>query len=166
MSGLSHIAFGLVAFGAVPVGAQTTGSISPLEIFEGRFAGKGSLARAGGAPRTLDCDLTGRASGDRYSLTGTCHASIIVSANVSIEVRCIGSRCSGSFRDGRGTVSSLVGERRGETLSFLATETAESVRPDPPAHMTLTRRREGIALSVRNTEPTKGSAISLELRKQ
>jgi hypothetical protein len=155
-----------LALAAAPALAQTTGSVAPLQRFEGRFVGKGTLARGGGSPRTLNCDLAGRPSGDRLSLSGVCRAMVFASANISIDVRCSGQRCTGSFRDGLGTISSLAGQQRGDSLSLLATETAESVRPDPPARMTLTRKPDGIGLSVQNTQPGKGSAISLDLKKQ
>jgi hypothetical protein len=162
---VSFVFSSAILFGAAALG-QTTGSASSLQQFEGSFAGQGTLARQGGASRSLTCNLTGRSTGDSLSLAGTCRAMIIASANISIETRCSGNRCTGSFRDGLGTISSLAGQRRGDTLSFLATETADSVRPDPPARMSLSRTASGITLTVRNTEPGKGSAISLDLKKQ
>lgn len=158
------LAIALVVAG--PAAAQSSGAPASLERFEGRFVGQGSLARSGGDARSLNCDLTGRPSGERLSLSGVCRANIFASANIQIEVTCSGPRCSGSFRDGLGTVSALSGQRQGDRLSFLATETADSVRPDPPARMTLVREGDGLGLTVRNTQAGKGSAISLDLKKR
>lgn len=165
---LVHAALVLV-FASLPgaaARAEPNDARAFLQRFEGRFVGQGTLSRGGSGARTLDCNLTGQPSGDRLSLSGVCRANIFASANISIDMRCSAGRCTGQFRDGLGTISSLSGQRRGDSLHFMATETAESVRPDPPARMVLTRDADGIDLTVRNTQPPKGSAISLDLKKR
>lgn len=156
----------LTIIAAVPAPAQTTGSVSPMQRFEGRFVGGGTLERADRGSTALKCDLRGQSGGASLSLAGTCRANIIAAANISIALRCSGPSCNGTFRDGLGTVSSLSGRHSGDRFNLMATETAESVRPDPPARMILVRDAEGIDLSVRNTQAGKGSTISLDLKKQ
>jgi hypothetical protein len=137
-----------------------------LQTFEGEFRGTGSLTRGEQSATRLNCTLTGRRSGAGLLLAGTCRANIFASARISIDIRydAASGRFRGSFRDGLGTVSTLDGRRSGNTLNFLATETAESVRPDPPARMQLTRNANGISIDLRNTVPGEGSTISLALQ--
>lgn len=155
----------LAIMAAASAAAQTP-SASPMQRFEGRFVGGGTLERGGRGATALHCELTGRSAGANLTLGGTCRANIIAGAAVSIVLRCSGASCAGMFRDGLGTVSSLSGRHRGDRFTLLAKETAESVRPDPPARMILVRDAEGIDLSVRNTQPGKGSTILLDLKKQ
>lgn len=137
-----------------------------LQSFEGEFRGSGSLTRGEQGATRLNCNLTGRRSGDGLLLAGTCRANIFASARISIDIRydAASGRFKGSFRDGLGTVSTLDGRRSGNTLNFLAVETAESVRPDPPARMQLTRNPDGISINLRNTVPGEGSTITLALQ--
>lgn len=152
---------------AAPVALTTPATAQPLtlEQFEGKFTGGGTLVRKG-STTNLTCNLTGDANGDSYTLAGRCRANIIAGGNIRIAVRQQGNRITGSFSDGLGTVSSLSGTANGSSLSMVATETAESVRPDPPARMTLTRSGSGLTLSVRNTQEGAGSNITLSLRSQ
>jgi hypothetical protein len=73
-------------------------------------------------------------------------------------------RYTGSFRESLGTIAHLAGSRMGETLLLAFTETAESVRPNPPARLTITRRNRDIVLTLRGTKPGLGQNLDLVLR--
>lgn len=154
------LAAALAGLGAAQAQSPRGGSL--LEQFEGEFRGKGTLVRDNDAT-DLTCTLRGQTQGEQLSLRGTCRANIFASANISIQIRRAGDRYVGQFRDGLGTVSRLSGEGSGNGLTFIATETEESVRPDPPARMQLSRAGGALILNVRNTVPGEGSAISLNL---
>lgn len=110
--------------------------------FDGRFKGIGSLERVNGSGHTLTCRFNGTSKAGSAVLDGRCSAAVIFSASMRIDIQYNpgNGRYTGSFRESLGTVAHLAGSRTGETLSLAFTETAESVRPDPPARLTITRR--------------------------
>ena len=137
-----------------------------LRSFEGRFSGAGTLQNAGGSSRSLSCSFDGDEQGSRLSLNGTCRTAAIFSATIRIELRHDprSGRYHGAFRESTGTVAELAGRREGQKLTLAFTETAESVRPNPPATLTITRRQGGIALTLRPSKPDQGQNIDLSLR--
>jgi hypothetical protein len=156
---------------ATPVWAQPEqGNVSResafLQSFEGRFTGTGRLQRANGSDHSLTCKFSGDNKGPEVVLNGRCSTALIFSTTVQITIRYDPKteRYVGSFREGRGTIADLAGARRGETLSFSFTETPESVRPNPPARLTIARRSDNIVLSLRGTVPQKGQNLDLVLR--
>jgi hypothetical protein len=137
-----------------------------LRSFEGRFSGAGTLQNAGGSSRSLSCSFDGDEQGSRLNLNGTCRTAAIFSATIRIELRHDprSERYHGSFRESTGTVAELAGRRQGQRLTLAFTETAESLRPNPPATLTITRRQDGIALTLRASKPDRGQNIDLALR--
>lgn len=167
---MARVCAGLMALAmAQPLAAEqnaVSGEAGFLRSFEGRFSGAGTLQKAGGSSRSLSCSFEGDEQGARLSLSGTCRAAAIFSATIEIELRHDprSERYHGSFRESTGTVASLAGRRQGQRLTLAFTETAESVRPNPPATLTITRRQDGIALALRASEPDRGQNIDLALR--
>jgi hypothetical protein len=159
------IAAGLPAW-AQPKPSAVTHETAFLRAFEGRFTGTGQLQQANGSDHNLSCKFSGDNEGPQVVLNGRCSTAIIFGTDVRIAIRYDpkGDRYVGTFRDGGGTVAELVGARRGQTLSFSFTETAESVRPNPPARLTITRSSNNIVLSLRGTVPQKGQNLDLVLR--
>ncbi|MGW9331564.1 hypothetical protein [Bosea sp. NPDC055594] len=156
---------------AGPGAAQTepgNGEASFLNALEGRFSGDGTLQNAGGSSRSLKCQFNGDQQGSRLSLDGSCRTAAIFSATIRIELRHdpATGRYAGSFRESTGTVADLGGRRQGERLTLAFTETAESVRPNPPATLTITRRQGGIALTLRGSKPGQGQNLDLALREE
>ncbi|MDU0340460.1 hypothetical protein [Bosea rubneri] len=149
--------------------AQTepgNGEASFLNALEGRFSGDGTLQNAGGSSRSLKCQFNGDQQGPRLSLDGSCRTAAIFSATIRIELRHDPStgRYAGTFRESTGTVADLGGRRQGQRLTLAFNETAESVRPNPPATLTITRQEGGIALTLRGSQPGKGQNLDLALR--
>jgi hypothetical protein len=140
-----------------------TGFLSSLE---GRFSGNGTLQNAGGNSRSLKCQFNGDQTGPRLSLDGSCTAATIFSATIRIELRHDpkSGRYAGTFRESTGTVASLSGKRQGQQLTLAFNETAESVRPNPPATLTISRQPSGVALTLRGSQPGKGQNLDLSLR--
>ena len=154
---------------AGPGAAQTepgNGEASFLNALEGRFSGDGTLQNAGGSSRSLKCQFNGDQQGSRLSLDGSCRTAAIFSATIRIELRHDPStgRYAGTFRESTGTVADLGGRRQGQRLTLAFNETAESVRPSPPATLTITRQEGGIALTLRGSQPGKGQNLDLALR--
>lgn len=139
-----------------------------LRSLEGRFSGNGTLQSAGGGRRSLKCRFDGDQQGARLSLGGSCRTALIFSTAIRIELRHdpATGRYAGSFRESTGTVADLGGRRQGERLTLAFTETAESVRPNPPATLTITRRQGGIALTLRGSKPGQGQNLDLALREE
>lgn len=137
-----------------------------LSSLEGRFSGSGTLQNAGGSSRTLTCRFDGDQEGTRLSLDGSCSTAAIFSATIRIELRHDPrtGRYAGSFRESTGTVANLSGRRQGQRLTLAFNETAESVRPNPPATLTISRREGGVALTLRGSQPGKGQNLDLSLR--
>lgn len=153
---------------ARPGAAQTEsgGEASFLNALEGRFSGDGTLQNAGGSSRSLKCQFNGDQQGSRLSLDGSCRTAAIFSATIRIELRHDPStgRYAGTFRESTGTVADLGGKRQGQRLTLSFNETAESVRPNPPATLTITRQEGGIALTLRGSKPGQGQNLDLALR--
>jgi len=145
------------------LGRAETGFLSSLE---GRFSGNGTLQNADGSSRSLTCRFNGEQEGARLSLDGSCTAAAIFSATIRIELRHdpkSGGYVS-SFRESTGTVADLSGKRQGQRLTLAFNETAESVRPNPPATLTVSRQQDGVALTLRGSPPGKGQNLDLSLR--
>ncbi len=136
-----------------------------LRSFEGKFSGTGKLENAGGASHSLTCKFDGDHEGSRVTLNGNCSTKLVFSTTVRIELRYDPKtrRYGGAFREGKGTVADLAGARQGQRLSLSFVETAESVRPNPPATLTISRQREGVALSLRGSKPGQGQNLDLVL---
>ena len=137
-----------------------------LSSLEGRFSGSGTLQNAGGTSRTLTCRFDGDQEGSRLSLDGSCSTAAIFSATIRIELRHDPQtgRYAGSFRESTGTVANLSGRRQGQRLTLAFNETADSVRPNPPATLTISRQQGGVALTLRGSQPGKGQNLDLSLR--
>ncbi|WP_332681945.1 hypothetical protein [Bosea sp. (in: a-proteobacteria)] len=158
------LALTLVQPGAAQQEAES-GEAAFLKSFEGRFSGTGTLENAGGSSRSLNCEFKGDQQGSRLSLNGTCRTAAIFSATIQIELRHDQKtrRYDGGFRESTGTVADLSGARQGQRLTLAFTETAESVRPNPPATLTISRRQDGIALTLRGSKPGQGQNLDLAL---
>jgi uncharacterized membrane protein len=167
----SAFAATLVLAAATPILAQQDRSAASQETaflrsFEGQFTGTGKLQRAGGTTHTLTCKLNGDHQGAQVVLNGSCSTALVFGTSVRIEIRYDpGSRrYEGAFREGKGTVAALAGARQGQTLSFSFTETQESVRPDPPARLSIHRGADDLVLTLRGTKPDQGRNLDLMLR--
>jgi hypothetical protein len=73
-------------------------------------------------------------------------------------------RYAGTFKESTGTVARLSGSRQGQRLTLAFNETAESVRPNPPATLTISRQQSGVALTLRGSQPGKGQNLDLSLK--
>lgn len=137
-----------------------------LDSLEGRFSGSGTLQNAGSSSRALKCQFNGDHEGERLSLDGSCSTAAIFSATIKIELRHDPKtgRYAGTFRESTGTVANLSGQRQGQRLTLAFNETAESVRPNPPAILTISRRESGVELTLRGSQPGKGQNLDLSLR--
>jgi hypothetical protein len=137
-----------------------------LRSLEGRFSGNGTLQNVGGSSRSLKCRFDGDQQGSRLSLDGSCRTAAIFSATIRIELRHDPrtGRYAGTFRESTGTVADLGGRRQGQRLTLAFNETPESVRPNPPATLTIIRKQGGIALTLRGSQPGKGQNLDLALR--
>jgi hypothetical protein len=137
-----------------------------LHSFDGRFAGTGRLERVNGSGHTLTCQFKGTSEVRRVVLDGRCSTAIIFGTSMRIDIQYDAGtgRYMGSFRESTGTIADLVGSRMGETLSLAFTETPESIRPNPPARLTITRKDRDIVLTLRGTKPGLGQNLDLVLR--
>jgi len=163
------LATSLAFAAATPVLAQDSApgnDASFLRSFEGKFTGSGRLQRAGGSSHNLSCKFSGDQEGSRVVLNGTCSTALVFSTTVRIEIRheAGGQRYEGTFREGTGTVAALAGSRQGRTLSLSFNETAESVRPGPPARLSISRTQSDMVLTLRGTKPGEGQNLDLTLR--
>lgn len=157
----------LVGAAAVPALAQQEKSdeASFLDVFDGHFKGTGTLQNAGGPSHGLTCEFDGDRQGLRVALKGRCSTALIFGTTVRIDLTFDpkSGRYEGTFREGQGTVAALAGARRGDSLSLSFVETAESVRPNPPATLTINRRGDGLALTLRGSQPGRGQNLDLAL---
>ncbi|MGX1789504.1 hypothetical protein ACWIGM_22340 [Bosea sp. NPDC055332] len=137
-----------------------------LNSLEGRFSGNGTLQNAGGSSRSLKCQFNGDQEGSRLSLDGSCSTALIFSATIRIELRHDSKtgRYAGTFKESTGTVANLSGTRQGQRLTLAFNETAESVRPNPPATLTISRQQSRVALTLRGSQPGKGQNLDLSLK--
>jgi len=137
-----------------------------LSSLEGRFSGNGTLQNAGGNSHSLSCQFNGDQQGSRLSLGGSCSTAAVLSTTIRIELRHDPKtgHYAGTFRESMGTVANLAGRRQGRRLTLAFNETAESVRPNPPATLTISRQPNGVALTLRGSQPGEGQNLDLSLR--
>lgn len=145
---------------------EAGGETEFLSSLEGRFSGNGTLQNAGGSSRSLTCEFKGDQQGSRLSLDGSCSAAAIFSTTIQIELRhdATTGRYAGTFKESTGTIANLAGQRQGQRLTLAFNETAESVRPNPPATLTITSQKGGVALTLRGSQPGKGQNLDLSLK--
>ena len=163
---LGAIALLMLAQPALAEPKADSGETSFLSSLEGRFSGNGTLQNAGGSSRSLKCKFDGDQQGSRLSLDGSCSTAAIFSATIRIELRHDPrtGRYAGTFKESTGTVANLAGQRQGQRLTLAFNETAQSVRPNPPATLTILRQQDGVALTLRGSQPGKGQNLDLSLR--
>jgi len=165
---LAFTAAALLALAQPSLAEREAGSdeASFLSSLEGRFSGSGTLQNAGGSSHSLTCQFNGDQQGSGLSLDGSCSAAAIFSATIRIELRHDPKtgHYTGTFRESTGTVANLAGRRQGQRLTLAFNETAESVRPNPPATLTISRQRDGVVLTLRGSQPGEGQNLDLSLR--
>ena len=137
-----------------------------LHSFDGRFAGTGRLERADGSGHALTCKFKGISEARHVVVDGLCSPAVIFATSMRIDIRYdTGTgRYSGSFRESMGTIADLVVSRQGASLSLAFAETPESIRPNPPARLKITRRDDDVVLTLRGTKPGRGQSLDLVLR--
>lgn len=145
---------------------EAGGETEFLNSLEGRFSGNGTLQNAGGGSHALTCKFNGDQQGSRLNLDGSCSTAAIFSTTIQIDLRhdAKTGHYVGTFKESTGTIANLAGQRQGQRLTLAFNETAESVRPNPPATLTITSQKGGVALTLRGSQPGKGQKLDLSLR--
>lgn len=136
-----------------------------LRAFDGQFSGIGRLDRADGSGHALTCKFKGTRVAQQAVFEGRCSTAIIFGTSMRIDIHYDArtARYLGSFHEGMGTIADLAGSRQGNMLSLSFIETAKSVRPNPPARLTITRKDHDIVLTLRGTKPGRGQNLDLVL---
>lgn len=147
-------ALGALLLGA-PVQAQEANFLSR---FEGKFSGSGKVSRNETEnPTNVRCTMSGSASENRVSMTGSCRAAVIFSRRISADLRVDDAgRYTGTYVGSSIGPARLSGKRSGDAVNLTITW-PQPVRGDTTAYMTIRNSGNGnLAITITDEVPAGG----------
>lgn len=131
-----------------------------LRSFDGNFAGKGTVQVRTDAPTVnVSCTFNSDATETSLSLDGTCTGLVLVSRNISADLKTSGSRYTGTYVGSRTGPAGLSGRRSGQAIN-LAIRWAGEVNGDRKAQLTVEKSgKNGMRLTVVDTDPKTGKNV-------
>jgi hypothetical protein len=131
-----------------------------LRSFQGSFAGNGTLKVSASAPTVnISCTFKSGATSTSLSLDGKCRGLILMTREISADLRASGAGYTGVYIGSRTGPARLNGSRSGNALN-LGIRWAKEVNGDRKARLTLEKTgSDGMRLTVTDTDPKTGKTI-------
>ncbi|UVK41603.1 hypothetical protein LHFGNBLO_003664 [Mesorhizobium sp. AR10] len=131
-----------------------------LRSFDGNFAGKGEVKVTTDSPTVnVSCTFKSDATATSLSLNGVCRGLIVVSRNISADLKVKGAKYAGTYIGSRSGTAGLSGSRSGNAIN-LGIRWATEVNGDLKAQMTLEKRGEnGMRLTTTDVDPKTGKSV-------
>lgn len=148
-----------LAFGALLAAAPAQAQEADfLSRFEGEFSGSGKVSRNEAEnPTNVRCTMSGNASANSVSMSGSCRAAVIFSRKISADLRVDRSgRYTGTYVGSSIGPARLSGKRSGDAVNLIITW-PQPVRGDTTAYMTIRNSGNGnLAITITDEVPAGG----------
>jgi hypothetical protein len=131
-----------------------------LRSFQGDFAGKGTVKVTTDAPTVnVSCRFNSDATPTSLSLDGTCRGLVLVTRDISADLKSSGTKYTGTYVGSRTGPAQLSGSRSGDAIN-LGIRWAKEVNGDRKARMTVEKNGEnGMRLTVVDIDPKTGESV-------
>ncbi|MDG4881171.1 hypothetical protein [Mesorhizobium sp. WSM4884] len=131
-----------------------------LRSFQGSFAGSGTLKVSANAPTVnISCTFKSGATSTSLSLDGKCRGLILMTREISADLKATGGGFSGVYIGSRTGPAQLNGSRSGNALN-LGIRWAKEVNGDRKAQLTVAKTgSDGMRLTVTDTDPKTGKTM-------
>ncbi|TIV71171.1 MAG: hypothetical protein E5V89_11310 [Mesorhizobium sp.] len=131
-----------------------------LRSFQGNFAGNGTLKVSASAPTmNISCTFKSGATSTSLSLDGKCRGLILMTREISADLKASGAGYTGVYIGSRTGPAQLNGSRAGNALS-LGIRWAKEVNGDRSAQLTVEKTSgDGMRLTVTDTDPKTGKTM-------
>ena len=131
-----------------------------LQSLAGDWRGAGMMKRTTSSPPVnLSCNFKTEASGEALSMKGICRGMIVITREVSANIKVSGMQYAGSYVGPSGGVSGLRGTRSGDAIN-LAVHWSKVINGDRNASMTI-QRVDSNAIQIRTVDkdPASGQQV-------
>ncbi|OBQ80372.1 MAG: hypothetical protein EOQ55_22285 [Mesorhizobium sp.] len=131
-----------------------------LRSFQGSFAGNGTFKVSANAPTVnISCDFKSGATSTSLSLDGKCRGLILMTREISADLKATGRGYSGVYIGSRTGPAQLNGSRSGNALN-LGIRWAKEVNGDRKAQLTVEKTgSDSMRLTVTDTDPKTGKTM-------
>ncbi|WFP60551.1 MULTISPECIES: hypothetical protein [unclassified Mesorhizobium] len=131
-----------------------------LRSFQGSFAGNGTYKVSASAPTVnISCDFKSGATSTSLSLDGKCRGLILMTREISADLKATGRGYSGVYIGSRTGPAQLNGSRSGNALN-LGIRWAKEVNGDRKAQLTVEKTgSDGMRLTVTDVDPKTGKTM-------
>jgi hypothetical protein len=131
-----------------------------LRSFQGSFAGKGIVKLSTNAPTmNISCTFSSGATSTSLSLDGRCRGLVVVTREISADLKASGTGYTGVYVGSRTGPARLNGSRSGNALN-LGINWAKEVDGDRKAQLTVEKTgSDGIRLTVTDMDPKTGKTV-------
>ncbi|OHV89178.1 hypothetical protein [Mesorhizobium sp. ORS 3428] len=131
-----------------------------LRSFQGSFAGNGTFKASANAPTVnISCTFKSGATSTSLSLDGKCRGLILMTREISADLKTTGRGYTGVYIGSRTGPAKLNGSRSGNALN-LGIRWAKEVNGDRTAQLTVEKTSgDGMRLTVTDTDPKTGKTM-------
>ncbi|MDX8527559.1 hypothetical protein RFM68_23955 [Mesorhizobium sp. MSK_1335] len=131
-----------------------------LRSFQGSFAGNGTFKVSANSPTVnISCTFKSGATATSLSLDGECRGLILMTREISADLKATGGGYSGVYIGSRTGPAQLSGGRSGNALN-LGIRWAKPVNGDRKAQLTVEKTSsDGMRLTVTDTDPKSGKTM-------
>jgi hypothetical protein len=132
-----------------------------LNTLEGSYSGRGIVRlRAASKPISIRCKFRSSADGKSLSLNGSCTGLLVISRNVSADIRVAGARYRGTYVGAGTGPAALNGKRRGNSIAFNI-RWGKNVNGDRDATLTVQKvGGTGMTLTTTDRDPKTGKLVT------
>jgi len=149
----SFARFALAGCLLIAAGAAQADESKFLQSFQGNFAGKGTVKIRTNTPTVnVTCSFKSNAKANALSLDGTCRGLVLVTRNISANLKVAGARYSGTYIGSRSGPAQLSGTRSGNAIN-LVIHWAKEINGDRKAQLTVEKTANGMRLTVTDMDP-------------
>lgn len=151
--------FAVVGCLLVAAGAAHADESRFLQSLQGNFAGKGTVKVDTDAPTlSVSCTFKSNATSTSLSLNGTCRGLVLVTRDISADLKSSGAKYTGTYIGSRTGPAQLTGSRSGNAINLII-HWAKVINGERSAKLTVEKTGGGMRLTVVDRDPKTGKGV-------
>ena len=155
----SFAQFALAGALLVAAGAAHADESKFLQSLQGNFAGKGTVKVDTDAPTlSVSCTFKSNATSTSLSLNGTCRGLVLVTRDISADLKSSGAKYTGTYIGSRTGPAQLTGGRSGNAINLII-HWAKVINGERSAKLTVEKTGGGMRLTVVDRDPKTGKGV-------